>query len=62
MITRSKRKAFIFCESNSQNDDIHVLVRVKLPDGKRTTYFCTPYQALNHMLKYNFIWFNSEIA
>lgn len=61
MITRSKRKAFIFCEANSNNDDIHVQLRVELPDGKKTTYYCTPFQALNHMLSCKFIWFSPSV-
>ena len=57
MITRSYRKAVIFCECNSTRDDLIVCVRV-IVDGKRTTYNCTPSQALNHMFFNQFVWFD----
>lgn len=57
-MTRSKRKAIIFCENNTLVDDMIVCVRVILSDGKRVTYNCSPGQALNHMLKSRFVWFD----
>lgn len=58
MITRSKRKALVFCEANSLKDDLVVCIRVEDMYFKRHTYNCTPYQALNHMLLNKFIWFD----
>lgn len=57
MLTRSRRKALIFCGSNTKSDRI-VSLRV-LVNGKRTTYNCTCVQALELMLKYHFIWFDN---
>lgn len=60
MITRSKRKAFVFCEANTFQDDIVVCLRVQDLNGKKHTYNCTPYQALNHLLNTKFIWFDPQ--
>lgn len=59
MITRSKRKAYIFCEANSTNDDIVVSLRVEDSKGKRHTYLCTPFQVLNHLMNSRFIWLDT---
>ena len=56
-MTRSKRKALIFCENNTLADDMIVCVRV-VQNGKRHTYICSPSQALNHMMFSEFVWFD----
>lgn len=59
MVTRSKRKALVFCGCNTKSD---MIVCLRVFDGKkRHTYFCTPVQALENMMKYQFIWFNDSI-
>lgn len=58
-MTRSKRKAIIFCENNTLADDVIVCLRV-IKNGKRYTFNCTPYQALNHMMFSKFVWFDSH--
>lgn len=57
MITRSKRKAIIFCENNTLVEDSCVCVRI-VENGKRKTYNCTPYHALNLMFVNQFVWFD----
>lgn len=59
MITRSKRKAIIYCENNTLVDDMTVCVRVS-QNGIRHTYNCTPYEALNLMFVNQFVWFDNE--
>ena len=55
-ITRSKRKAYIYLESQSSNDDVVVELRC-YQNGKGFTFRCTPYQALNTLMQgYTFIW------
>ena len=55
-ITRSKRKAYIYLESQSNNDDIVVELRCYM-NGNGFTFRCTPYQALNTLMQgYTFIW------
>lgn len=57
MLTRSLRKAYIFLESVSLKDDIYVNLRVNI-HGKGHTYYCTPIQAINHMVcsDKDFVW------
>lgn len=56
MLTRSKRKAYIYLESMTTRDDLVVELRC-YKDGKGYTYRCTPYQALNWLANgYMFIW------
>lgn len=55
-LTRSKRKAYIYLESQSTRDDLVVELRC-YKDGNGYTYRCSPYQALNILMKgYTFIW------
>lgn len=55
-ITRSKRKAYIYLESQITRDDLMVVLRC-YKDGKGYTYRCTPYDALNLLVNgYIFIW------
>lgn len=55
-ITRSKRKAYVYLESQSANDGCIVELRC-YKDGKGFTYRCTAYQALNWLVSgYTFIW------
>ena len=58
--TTSERKAFIYCEAQSKNDNIYVEIRVYCISKDRSfTYRCTPYQALSLLVNpdYNFKWF-----
>lgn len=63
MVTRSLRKAIVFCENNTENDFLTVSVRV-LYHGRKYTYYCTPLQALETMLFRcdKFIWFRPEVC
>lgn len=58
-MTKSKKKAIIFCESYDRVLDMVVSVRV-IENGKRCTFNCNPFQALRH-IKYcdEFIWFDN---
>ena len=59
MLTRSKRKALTFCGCNTKSDRL-VSLRLQVVD-KRSTYNCTCVEALDLMLKYHFIWFDSVV-
>lgn len=59
MLTRSRRKALVYCGCNTKSDR---LVSLRVFDGnKRSTFNCTCVQALELMLKYHFIWFDDIV-
>lgn len=54
-LTTSERKAFIYCESQSKNDNVFVEIRVFCYSKLRNfTYRCTPWQALNYLINDDF--------